>query len=50
MATLNPPVVSYSFPRLKPLPFGPAMLFFAVPSLAVAVSYDWGIPAMVGWA
>jgi membrane protease YdiL (CAAX protease family) len=49
MTTLNPPVVSYSTssPRVKPLTFGPAVLFFAIPSLAFAISYHWGIPAMV---
>ena len=51
MATLNPsvhsPAVSRSSPGIKPLPLGPAVLFFAVPSLAVAIAYYWGIPAMV---
>ncbi|HSL45891.1 MAG TPA: CPBP family intramembrane glutamic endopeptidase [Anaerolineales bacterium] len=53
MATLNPParssIISSSSPDIKPLPLGPAVLFFAVPSLAVTIAYYWGIPAMVEW-
>lgn len=50
MAALNPPARSSiisSSPDIKPLPLGPAVLFFAVPSLAVTIAYYWGIPAMV---
>lgn len=51
MAILNPParssIISSSSPDIKPLPLGPAALFFAVPSLAVTIAYYWGIPAMV---
>jgi membrane protease YdiL (CAAX protease family) len=46
MATLNPPAVSVSSPGIKPLPLGPAVLFFAIPSLAVTMAYYWGIPAL----
>lgn len=50
MATLNPPVklstVSYSSPDIKPLPLGPAALFFAIPSLVILIAYHWGINAM----
>ena len=50
MTTLNPPVVSYSpasSPSIKPLPLGLAILFFAVPSLAITVAFYWGVPVMV---
>lgn len=49
MTTLNPPAGSYTSasPQIKPLPLGQAILFFAVPSLAVTAAFYWGVPSMV---